>query len=105
MSDDIARKASARRPSDAGADLLYRHHERIGQHHGPQQAEAEHRAGLRISSDATWIVIGRTCDQSRPENLEQAWLARSDGWTSFRVGHGHWRTPRYERMNGRMTMR
>jgi electron transfer flavoprotein alpha/beta subunit len=58
--------------AEAGADLLDRDHERIGQQHGPADAEAKLRAGLAVGADAGWIVVRRPGDQPWPENADQA---------------------------------
>ena len=47
-------------------------HQRIGQQHGPADAEAKLRAGLAVGADAGWIVVRRPGDQPWPENADQA---------------------------------
>ena len=53
--------------ADAGADLLNRGHQGIGEHHRPADGIAELRADLRIGGDAAGIVVGGAGDQSRAE--------------------------------------
>jgi hypothetical protein len=75
MPAEIAGDAMSRGAAEAGADLLDRHHQRIGQQHGPADAEAELRAGLAVGPDAGWIVVRRPGNQSWAEDSDKA----SDG--------------------------
>ena len=69
---EIAGDAMPRGAAEAGADLLDRHHQRIGQQHGPADAEAELRTGLAVGADAGRIVVRRAGDQPWPENADKA---------------------------------
>ena len=51
------RRCRAGGAADAGADLLDRDHQGIGEQHCPADAEAELRAGLAVSADAGGIVV------------------------------------------------
>jgi hypothetical protein len=53
-----------------GADQLDRRHQRVGQHHRPEQTETELCADLGIGRDAAWIIICRTGDETRAELLK-----------------------------------
>ncbi len=61
----VGGEAFAGDPADQGAHQLDRDHERDRQKDGPEQAITELRAGLRISGNPRWIIIGRTRHQSR----------------------------------------
>jgi len=67
---EAAGKPSARLPSDAGADDLYRRHERQGEKHCPAKRVSELCPGLRVGGDATWIVVGRAGDKARSERAQ-----------------------------------
>lgn len=62
----------SRHAADPRADQLHRAHQRIGQHHRPQQHRAERRAGLRICGDTARIVVGRSGDQPGTQLFEDA---------------------------------
>jgi hypothetical protein len=68
---DVGGEALAGDPPDLRADELDRDHERRGQKHGPQQAEPELRAGLRIGGDPRRIVVGSSSDEAWPQPLQQ----------------------------------
>ena len=54
---EVVGEAGAGNPADVRADQLDSRHQRIGQDHGPQQAEAEPAAGLGIGRDAAGVVV------------------------------------------------
>ena len=80
----------ARRASDACADFLDRHHQRIGQQHRPADAVTELRTGLAVGPNARWVVIGRSRDQARTQLAQK--LGRYNplewSWLLFENGHG-----------------
>jgi hypothetical protein len=68
----VSSDAVSGRAADARADVLDRDHQRIGEQHGPADAEAELCACLAIGADSGRIVIGSARDQARPEHVEKA---------------------------------
>ena len=75
MSENVSDKAAARDTSDAGAELLGRHHQGIGEEHRPGDAVAKLSARLTVGADARRIVVGCAGNQSGPQCLKQARLA------------------------------
>ena len=71
MVADVARDAVAGDAADARADDLDADHQRRGQEHAPQHAEAELRAGLRVGGDAARVVVGRAGDEPGAEAIEE----------------------------------
>ncbi len=69
-------------PADQGADHLDGDHQREGQHHGPEQVEAELGPGLAVGGDAAGIVVGGAGDQARAQPLQQRRLMD----TGFQAG-------------------
>ena len=59
-------------PSDLGADHLDRAHQRIGEQERPAERIAKLRPGLRISGDATRIVVRGTGNQARTQNVAES---------------------------------
>jgi len=53
---------------DARTDLLDRHHQRVAEEHGPTDGKAELRSRLRISGDATRIIVGGAGDETWAED-------------------------------------
>ena len=84
MAADISSDAPARNPSYPAGDFLNRHHQRKGEQHGPADAVAELCAGLAISADAGWIVVGRASDKSRAECFQKA--ARAERIVMLMIG-------------------
>ena len=80
----------ARGASDACADFLDRHHQRIGQQHRPADAVTELRTGLAVGPNARWVLIGRSRDQARAQLAQK--LGRYNplewSWLLFENGHG-----------------
>src|SRR3954453_20264684 len=72
MLAEVAGNAMPRGAAEAGADLLDRHHQRIGQQHCPADAEAELRAGLAVGADARGIVVRRASDEPWPEDADES---------------------------------
>ncbi len=64
---DIGGEALAGYSADLGTHQLDCDHERRCEKHRPKQAVTELRPGLRIGSDARWVVIGGAGHQSRTE--------------------------------------
>jgi hypothetical protein len=71
VSADVAGDAMASDATDPSGDLLNGDHQRVGQQHGPTDAEAELRAGLAVGPDARGIVVRCTGDQARSEALQK----------------------------------
>ena len=71
---NIAGDAMSGRAADAGADLLNRAHQRIGEEHCPGDRVAELTTRLRIGGYAAGIVIGCPGDEARPQYAKQARL-------------------------------
>ena len=65
----VRRQAPARDATQARAHHLDADHQRVGENHGPQHAEAELRAGLRIGRDAARIVVRGARDETRAQLL------------------------------------
>jgi hypothetical protein len=57
-------------PAYACGNFLNRDHQGIGQQHGPSHDETELGSRLAISSNAGWIVVRRTGDQSGAKSRE-----------------------------------
>src|ERR1700736_4844128 len=66
-------------PTDPGADLLDRRHQRPGEQHDPSHAVTELRADLRIGRDAAWIVVGGAGDQTRAQKSQEPPASRLPG--------------------------
>src|SRR4029453_10047632 len=70
----------ASRAADPGADDLDRGHQWIGGRYGPAHAVAEPGAGLAVCRNAAGVVVRRTGNQTRPDEIaEPEPLARSFG--------------------------
>jgi hypothetical protein len=54
-------------PSDPGADDLDRHHQRIGQQHGPENVEAKFGARLTVGRNSARVIVRGARDQPGPK--------------------------------------
>ncbi|OJU14583.1 MAG: hypothetical protein BGN95_04530 [Sphingomonas sp. 66-10] len=68
---DIGGEAHAGDPPQPRRQFLHRRHQRISQRHGPEQAEAERGAGLRVSGDAARVVVRNPGYKPRPERTQR----------------------------------
>ena len=97
MPTQIPGDAVARRASDACADFLDRHHQRIGQQHRPADAVTELRTGLAVGPDARYAPVIRP-----GPSLRRNWIAtiRWNGVGCFlktgteQSAEANWRGPR-----------
>jgi hypothetical protein len=71
---DIAGKPAAGYAADPSADLLDRHHQRIGEQHSPANAKPKLRAGLAVCPYTRRIVIRGSGDQTGAEGSQKTRL-------------------------------
>lgn len=89
LSQDACDAASGR-SANPSRDDLDRGHQWISEEKRPGKTETELRASLRVGGNAAWVVIGGTGNETRSEDLEQAWAAGPDNGTAhFRVINDH----------------
>ena len=88
----IGGKPLAGDAADPRAHQLDRDHEWRGEKHGPQQAVAKLRAGLRVGRNARRIVVGGAGHQSRTQQPKHH-VAGFFGLCVFGVGHESLRGP------------